>query len=1373
MISHFGALRVTVQQACEYAGRGKAKQLGWDRAYNQDGDLCYICYYDGGNATYAGFMRALLSPSELQELFGSTNVKEELLGDVLEFALGILTIATRYPRHFPNWDGPETTNACIRGIERSFWVCGNIENIKLVTAPTPRHRNPPKREAEVHEYIAGVTEGLNPSFFAVMDDEALRPVSGEVAEGSGESIDEGINGAEVAPPVPDHDGDGVEGTANINLIEAQRKFKASIVEYFTTIQSGNIDVENNRMLTFCVACGSSMHTLAQRENPAAATVAEGLEIMVHAMLEYPNNNTDPGPARTEPTPAEPSRPTAMDVDDTGSNTSSGRRPKAKARPRRARVVTPQWRLIMNDNLHVLPQDVGNRRGKFLICGVEISSEGPESEEKAMEIIEEKSSHRDRRLPQRGDNPVYTPEENDAYRCMGQRVRNGLLDLIPYNGARFFHRNWDGTDHAILNNMTHQRRQHAKWVSRVIQKDLRHHLARPARTWSVNDRDRDLFDGIIRCDEGGWVHVSDLIWNDTLWCHHSRRLTGPAQVRDHDEQRKIINERMQWLFDANTVNASQRNGKIRFQFLGIRLKDPPVPLADPGYPGSSGMVALQTQVQEIQSDPETQRNQRFISVCNGWVQPWAVRATGGHSVPKRRDQYLVPLDPDKFAISPSLSLCAELGGGYHATCHENLYSIMMSGISPGSETSGIYQEYYNSRRDGGRLHSFFGIFAPWDTRNRTTRTRVSGRGQEHKPLVVLYVPINDLVRLGGRIMDSSSILVPRTVPFSLVKEIWFCAPLTSDYHSFDYIEKIYDEELVNELVLSYKASPILSHFSGYRTPSAVMDHLVDMDEEMIPDRRAREQHFNDLVRAQEMRHDDARRLHYMNEGIKFVIRHSRPNRRRFGDTVSGMQLRICPACYRSTPSCLTRCTTCWSTFVSHGVFQQTVERETPLEVPESVAEHMASATAAVPVFQEEEPDMVDLTTADTESVAEPEDERTTAAAASTSMDVDTDQQTVGEPEPDEEMSDDDDMAGEVGERRALLIPTRVPPVHPELEIARAAMRPHLYSGMGQGTCIDFNPVSSAYIAYFICHTMYKNWNTTASWMTMEYDVMQAKFNAGQRYDMLGNWGDASAIDPNTHVSKDLTDLEILEARLLSRNAASSGQTDDTDGRWMLRRSRTNQVLSMLTRGAILMGYQREDFNPRTHVDERVGPKQMHFVFYGMLNTMIPQLTGYTNYSMLRPVANEQRHFYVIDAVGVMMNNSTDDASPDTIAMFIDHDILLPRRYIDKLSKFRATMEDNPQMRVNRQQKALQHVERSDYMTAGRISIMDQPLTEEERAAAGHTRSAPSTSVNVNTATGKGAGKGTDRGAGKDAGKHKGGTEQARRRASRWNRDYGYY
>ena len=68
-ISHFGGLRVTPHQAVEYTGWGKSKQLAWDRAYEKNGDLCYICCYDAGNSAYAGFVKVLISPEERQGLY--------------------------------------------------------------------------------------------------------------------------------------------------------------------------------------------------------------------------------------------------------------------------------------------------------------------------------------------------------------------------------------------------------------------------------------------------------------------------------------------------------------------------------------------------------------------------------------------------------------------------------------------------------------------------------------------------------------------------------------------------------------------------------------------------------------------------------------------------------------------------------------------------------------------------------------------------------------------------------------------------------------------------------------------------------------------------------------------------------------------------------------------------------------------------------------------------------------------------------------------------------------------------------------------------------------------------------------------------------
>ena len=1342
VISHYGALRVTVQQVSDYACNGKAKQLSWDRAYNSEGELCYICYYDGGNAAYGGFMRALLTPEERKQLFNVVDVKEELLGDTLE-------LATRYPQYFQNWGGPKTTNACIRGIERSFWVYANAQDVRLVTALVPRKRRPPGRQQEIVDFIASMTDVLCTDFVAIMDSDVLPPVSGEVTSGYDRMVDEAVDGAEVAPPVQEpadeYEEELAEGTAS-NLEALHQKLKARIVENLTVLQSGQADMgEENRVLTFCVACGDPRHCVTECPNDPerVAAVTKGLEIMVHAMLDYPNMVTAPT-TTTDQATAGSSRPSQMEVDEAGSNASSGRRPKAKARPRQRSTRVPQeWRLIMNDNLHLLAQDVGHRRGKYLVCGVRICDEGPESEEKAMEIIEERSSHRDRRLPQRGDAPAYS--DNEAYRCMGRNVRGGILDLLPYNGVRFFHEKWDATNHTVLRDLNRRRINEVKWVGRAIQMDLRHHLARPPRTISLDKYNRDKYEGIIRCDEGGWVHIEDLLGNDAIWCHWSRNLSPPAHGRDAEQRKRIYNDRMQMLFDANTVNADKNHGgKIRMQFLGLRLKEPPVPLADPGYPGADAVVSLPVQVQEMQGNNQTARNQQWIGVCDGWVMPWAVRATSGQSVPTRREHYLVPLDPDKFAISPSLELCGILGGGYHATSHENLLSIMEHGISPGAAWSG-----YNQRDDTGRVHSYFGIYAPWDPRN----VRVSGRDRAHKPLVVLYVPINELVRMGGRITDSSNILLSRNVPFSLVKEVWFCAPNQNDNHSFEYVEKIYDEELVYEMVLSYKPSPILHYYTGACTPAVVMDHLVDMSEEMNPNSRDRDQHFCNLARAADMHPQDARRLHYINEAIKFVIKHSRPNRRRFGDTVNGLQMRICPACFRTTPSCLTRCTTCWSTFVSHGRFQQAAQRETPLEVPDAVEHSMAAASAAVPiVIEEDAPPTIDLTEA--ASVAEPEGE-----AGQASQDMEMDQQTVGEPEPDEEMmgSDEEEEQGEVAERRPLITSSKLDDINPALEIARASMNPHLHSNMGTGTCVDVNPISSAYMAYVICHTMYKNWNTMAQWVTMPYDTMQQRFAHGQRYDFLGKWPELCAIDNETHVSKDLSDEEILT--VLRARAAERNDRDDPEGKWMLRRIRANQVLSMLTRGAILMGYNREDFNATHHVDSRVDPGQMHFVFYGILNRLIPVLTGFSNYSVLRPIVRKEQYFFVIDAVGVLMNSSTEDASPQAIAMLVDHNILLPRKFIDKLTKYRATVADHPQLL--RGQKALKHIERGDYLAAGQTSILDQPLNEDERAGVGRpSQGDDRPHHNANTMADKGDGKR----------KTPQQREQDRQKAGRWAREF---
>ena len=134
----------------------------------------------------------------------------------------------------------------------------------------------------------------------------------------------------------------------------------------------------------------------------------------------------------------------------------------------------------------------------------------------------------------------------------------------------------------------------------------------------------------------------------------------GDVKDAEQQRRIYNQRLQLLLNGNLLAARQRNGKVRLQFLGVRVKDPPEGPQRIGWVNSDMMVPRRDQITELQSNRYTQREQQYLSQCDGWVRPWAVRAVSGHSAHPDPEMNLVELDPDRFAISPSRTLMNELG-----------------------------------------------------------------------------------------------------------------------------------------------------------------------------------------------------------------------------------------------------------------------------------------------------------------------------------------------------------------------------------------------------------------------------------------------------------------------------------------------------------------------------------------------------------------------------------------------------------------------------------------------------------------------------------------------------------------------------------------
>ena len=507
------------------------------------------------------------------------------------------------------------------------------------------------------------------------------------------------------------------------------------------------------------------------------------------------------------------------------------------------------------------------------------------------LIEEVSDSRDRQLPQRGDQQRFAVDVdtglyvNKGYSCTSDGLRGGIVELMPLEGAQFIHRDWNIVKSCRPRDVSRKAAQLSSWAMACIQTDLRHHIGRVSGTTTLDGRGGILLHEVIRCDEGGWVSIDDLVRMEVLWTAGSSDITESANVRDRDQRMRLYNERLQLIINGNLLNARKQGGKIRLQFLGVLLKEPPAGPSNLGAAGSNMMVSRQDQITELQRDQSTWHEQQWLGQCDGWIRPWAVRALSGHTVHHDPAKNLMELDPHKFAISPPLSLVNQIGGAFHATSCRNLFSVVERGILLGTS---IQDDQY-ARYDTGRLHSFYGVFAPWDSRNTTTKQRVSGRGNSGMPMAVLYIPTVDLIRLQGRITDSGNIIVNRPVPFNLVEEVWFCVPKENDRRGFELIEKFEDA-----LVLEYQASPILREFKKMKTPACLMQLLCEMPPG--PHNAEKEKLLHNLAISVEYHHEDTRRHHHMKEAVIFMIKHTHPGDLLTGTGSSQIRLRLCPACY---------------------------------------------------------------------------------------------------------------------------------------------------------------------------------------------------------------------------------------------------------------------------------------------------------------------------------------------------------------------------------------------------------------------------------------------------------------------------------------------
>ena len=250
--------------------------------------------------------------------------------------------------------------------------------------------------------------------------------------------------------------------------------------------------------------------------------------------------------------------------------------------------------------------------------------------------------------------------------------------------------------------------------------------------------------------------------------------------------------------------------------------------------------------------------------------------------------------------------------------------------------------------------------------------------------------------------------------------------------------------------------------------------------------------------------------------------------------------------------------------------------------------------------------------------------------------------------------------------------------------------------------------------------------------------------------MGTWpGSISEIDPETNISRDITDEEIRNS-----DATAGGEIEDPDKHWLIKKFRTNQLLSMIIRGADQLGYSRQAFNPATYKSRGQTPKDMHYCLLGLLNEIIPKVTGYTLYSLIRPATTRPTGYLYIDPVGCVLVQSLKETSALHLGFLIDHDIQCPAKFVEKINKRKVEAEYNHQQHAKRM--ALEHFTPGEFLDPGQQSIMNAEVTQEDRARySRHARSdaAPASSShgdrnrnpsNVNNWMDKGKGRGKFKG-----------------------------
>ena len=242
---------------------------------------------------------------------------------------------------------------------------------------------------------------------------------------------------------------------------------------------------------------------------------------------------------------------------------------------------------------------------------------------------------------------------------------------------------------------------------------------------------------------------------------------------------------------------------------------------------------------------------------------------------------------------------------------------------------------------------------------------------------------------------------------MVREMWLCIPGNNQSYGFEEVEQVLDYELEDEICTDYARpmTPAAEEMRSRRNLKRLLELLCDLSSGPHENTRteviSRLSEYYDAVFSQ---NDWNEYQNIFADAIEFLIIHTPPPTEARTSRDRNLRFRICPWCLNHTPSCLSRCSLCFSIFIAQGRYQRIESRaDAPMEIPREAIARAREAADIIPVdddepMEEEPQPEVDndgddaMGNEDTHTVAEPEGE----------IDVDEEEEGEGEPQQVQEV-----------------------------------------------------------------------------------------------------------------------------------------------------------------------------------------------------------------------------------------------------------------------------------------------------------------------------------------------------------------------------------